>query len=135
MNPMQTLEGTNSEYDKKAILAALHHLSRCLGPEAHRPAKVKQGMGKKGFMIGWVTAIPSRLCMGQKVAPCPKAVGYPRFLTMMKPDRAHHTSGTKSPDVGQSGDSPVVAKQRLGPVQYSSWQYICQFYKWKPYQI
>jgi len=32
-NPMHTLEGTDSEYDKKAILAALHHLSRCLGPE------------------------------------------------------------------------------------------------------
>jgi len=43
-NPMHTLEGTDSEYDKKAILAALHHLSRCLGPSPDRPPEVKQGI-------------------------------------------------------------------------------------------
>jgi hypothetical protein len=75
---MQTLEGTDSEYDKKAILAALHHLSRRLGPEPDRPPEVKQGMGKKGFIIGWVTAIPSRLCMGQKVIPLPQNCGLPK---------------------------------------------------------
>jgi hypothetical protein len=83
---MQSLEGIDSEYDKKAILAALDHLSRCLEPEPNRPPEVRQGMGKIGIVLRWVTVIPSRLCMGQKVASCPKGVSYPRFL-IIKPDR------------------------------------------------
>jgi len=46
---MHALEGTDSAYDKKAILAALAHLSRRLGPEPGRPPEVEQGVYHKGW--------------------------------------------------------------------------------------
>jgi hypothetical protein len=130
---MHSLEGTDSEYNKKAILAALHHLSRHLEPEALRPGKeVKQSIGKKGCEVGWVTALPSRLCMGQKVAPCPKAVGSPRFL-MIKPDRVRQAQNPLL--VGLNVGSSVEKEQRLGPVHYFVWQQICQIYRYQPSQV
>jgi hypothetical protein len=112
---MHSLEGTDSEYSKKAILAALDHLSRCLGLEAHRPGKeVIQGTGKKGCEVWLGHCYSLQALHGAKAAPCLEAVSYPS-LFIIKGNCAHETSDTKYLDVGRHGDSLVektVARSR-----------------------
>jgi hypothetical protein len=119
-NPMHTLEGTDSEYDKKAILAALHHLSRCLGPEPDRPPEVKQGMGKIGMVLRMDHRYSLQTLHGAKGSTLLQNCESPT-VPYYETRPAHGTSGTKSPNVGLSGDSSVK-KQRLGPVQLYIWQ-------------